>query len=67
MKHKISLLSIVLGLLLVFSLALAACSPTAPAEQVEPVSYTHLDVYKRQQLHRLGQHPPRLIHFELGE
>ena len=36
MKHKISLLSIVLGLLLVFSLALAACSPTAPAEQVEP-------------------------------
>ncbi len=36
MKHKFTLLSIVLGLLLVFSLALAACSPAAPAEQTTP-------------------------------
>jgi outer membrane biosynthesis protein TonB len=36
MKPKSSLFPILLGLLLVFSLALAACSPTAPVEQVEP-------------------------------
>ncbi len=36
MKHKISLLSVLLGLLLIFSLALAACSPTTPTEVTAP-------------------------------
>ena len=38
MRHKISLLSMLLGLLLVFSLALAACGGTTPPEAEAPAA-----------------------------
>ena len=32
-----------------------SCSPEVMADETNPVSYTHLDVYKRQALRRQGQ------------